>query len=935
VALSSSSFIHYLKSFSSGKSIEVTKQSSRVQDEFRDGAFVTPDVRRVNNHFGNRFNALTAGLSTEASCAQRSNIVTAKKVLQNNSSKSQWSGISTSESIVPVTSPTCASSRRTPIHITIEIHPENESSLKSKRLFESSLDRLDKKITLRELATIEGEPLSVSNRVLSVTCSINSTNATKLRFNRNDGLPLFIIGQNAAPKGEFVGSVGEIKNWLISQDFDSSLFCTKWISNHYRWIVWKLAAMERRFPQCLGRKYLTYQHVLAQLRTRYEKELKGARLPAVRKILNKDISATRMTILCVSQVLRFRSKQKDGKTHTEVRLELTDGWYSLQAVVDGFLLGLIEQRQIKVGSKLMVCNAQLVGSDDGVDPLDDCYDSSKRNCQVLLKINSNNTRPARWDAKLGFVSPKYNHHLGGTFLVKSLRDVIPDGGAIPAIDLVVCRKYPKLYLEHISDSNHNIVETLHLTEAEEAERLSEHEARHQLTSEKYAEEARTYCAKELDEDAPEEWKKMVASGSPEDFYQQLGENEKINVDSWEKKRTTLLHGMVLKSIQDSLKDDSPNQRSSVPYIRLLVRSFSHLEDLSLNEAHNLNTDEIPSVELLFWRVSEQVESLLKEGSVLRMKKLTAKRGRFDEITLTAGPETHVEPLHHAPTYQHILMSGYKKRVPTSLVSINIESKRICASRETRDFDVAACIVKVLRVSRNKSLAYLTDESGLVLKLFRDHKDHAVDPFSLGAAQTGPVVTAFLDVQISSFDTSEQCAVGDWTLLTCKTNRMMQIRCEELQTWCKSPQGIKFCCDVVNRIDSMIPLCIEPFIEKKVCVGYFLHLHEMQNRITGSEVSTLYMVLIDCGCGALLKAIITKKLLQDAVHFCYSLTKSILDEGGISLPLVSEFLRNNQVLFYFLLHDRQSYAGIPSMFEITQVSPANIDGILKMHSSIAN
>ncbi|KAL7461726.1 hypothetical protein ACHAXS_002141, partial [Conticribra weissflogii] len=264
---------------------------------------------------------------------------------------------------------------------------------------------------------------------------------------------MFLIGQRVAPKGEFVGSVGEIKSWLISQDFDPSLFCTKWILNHYRWIVWKLAAMERRFPQSLGGRYLTYQHVLAQLRMRYEMELQCSKRPAVRKILNKDVSPSTMTILCVSQVLRFKSKQQDGKTLTEVRLELTDGWYSLPAAVDSFLLRLIERRKIKVGSKLMICNAQLVGADDGVDPLDECYDSSKRNCLVLLKINSNNTRLARWDARLGFVSPKYNHHLGGTFLVKSLRDVIPDGGTIPAIDLLVCRKYPTLYLEHVRDSD--------------------------------------------------------------------------------------------------------------------------------------------------------------------------------------------------------------------------------------------------------------------------------------------------------------------------------------------------------------------------------------------------------------------------------------------------------------------------------------------------
>lgn len=46
-----------------------------------------------------------------------------------------------------------------------------------------------------------------------------------------------------------------------------------WVENHYRWIVWKLAALERFFPEKLGGKYLTPNRVLEQLKYRYEREI--------------------------------------------------------------------------------------------------------------------------------------------------------------------------------------------------------------------------------------------------------------------------------------------------------------------------------------------------------------------------------------------------------------------------------------------------------------------------------------------------------------------------------------------------------------------------------------------------------------------------------------------------------------------------------------
>lgn len=49
---------------------------------------------------------------------------------------------------------------------------------------------------------------------------------------------------------------------------DPKLLAEEWVYNHYRWIVWKLASMERSFPQTMGGRCLTPERVLLQLKYR-------------------------------------------------------------------------------------------------------------------------------------------------------------------------------------------------------------------------------------------------------------------------------------------------------------------------------------------------------------------------------------------------------------------------------------------------------------------------------------------------------------------------------------------------------------------------------------------------------------------------------------------------------------------------------------------
>lgn len=386
--------------------------------------------------------------------------------------------------------------------------PLLQSAMKSKRLFDSNVKArknkcIDRsKVTLRELRGDATEMISwascIEHGVKDVTLRVTSINAIKLRFNSNDNTPLFLLGQRDVPNCTNVGKVTDIQDWLCCQGCDETLVTKKWIQNHFRWIVWKLAAMERRFPEQLGGQYLNYGHVLSQIKGRYQKELCDAKRPAVRKVLNRDVSACLPIILCVGQILRFKPKspqkaqhdQTIGKTGMdEIRLELSDGWYAVPTILDSVLLNLVRSGKIRVGSKLMICNAQLVGLEDGVDPLDDDYFSDRRDCRIALHITANNTRLAMWDSKLGFVHPKFTSQQGGSLLVKTLSGIFPDGGTVPAIDLVLCKVYPRIYLEQLKDDK--TVVTNHLTEAEEAARQNDKEINRQRESEQFVSDGGT------------------------------------------------------------------------------------------------------------------------------------------------------------------------------------------------------------------------------------------------------------------------------------------------------------------------------------------------------------------------------------------------------------------------------------------------------------
>ncbi|KAI8640089.1 hypothetical protein BD408DRAFT_348647 [Parasitella parasitica] len=116
----------------------------------------------------------------------------------------------------------------------------------------------------------------------------------------------------------------------------------------------------------------------------------------------------------------------------------------------------IARKRLKIGLKLSICGAQIVGDKTAQSPL------SIRDNETMLSISSNGCLPARWDEKLGYHKRK--------LVIRSIPTIFDDGGTVTAIDIVVCRKLPILYRESLPNG---MTITLTAKEEEDARRKIE------------------------------------------------------------------------------------------------------------------------------------------------------------------------------------------------------------------------------------------------------------------------------------------------------------------------------------------------------------------------------------------------------------------------------------------------------------------------------
>ncbi|KAJ2893437.1 Breast cancer 2, early onset, partial [Coemansia aciculifera] len=150
---------------------------------------------------------------------------------------------------------------------------------------------------------------------------------------------------------------------------------------------------------------------------------------ALKRVLEGDSSSQQLMVLCVASL-----HYKDNVAQVEV----TDGWYGVQAVLDPVLTHAASKGRLRVGDKVACAGLRMSGIADGVSPLTDKAE------QAVLSLNANCVRRAAWDAKLGLQR--------GKAMFMSLSAISELGGAIgAALDVVIMRTYPMLYMETLPD----------------------------------------------------------------------------------------------------------------------------------------------------------------------------------------------------------------------------------------------------------------------------------------------------------------------------------------------------------------------------------------------------------------------------------------------------------------------------------------------------
>ncbi|KAG7189495.1 hypothetical protein KM043_017189 [Ampulex compressa] len=408
----------------------------------------------------------------------------------------------------------------------------------------------------------------------------------------------------------------EIKRaFLASPGVDPNLLPTGWVENHYRWIVWKLASMDRmKFCTVDLPRALTPSRVLGQLKYRYDREIDRSQRSAIRRIVEKDDSSSRRMVLCVSSVSKTTltdyantsGNNESPKTFpVPWKLSLTDGWYSISAKIDHDMIRNIASGKVREGTKLVTYGAELLNCDEGCSPLE-ISDS------VCLKIHTNSTRRARWDTRLGYVPQ------AGPLHVK-LRSITPNGGFVGKITVVVARVYPLSYCERTTTG-----ECIYRNARSEEKASLAYETECRSKVEAFYAEAEKYfnAGKKTGSSQPDsmdllamEWNEDCEKLSKEEYRSRQQQEELLN-------ECRMKQEEFRRKLESRLHESLPPQRNVTPLLKMRI------------------VDEDTSAILSVWSPHEDIGNIVTEGNCISVCNVTTsgRRGEYKvgELRLTAG-----------------------------------------------------------------------------------------------------------------------------------------------------------------------------------------------------------------------------------------------------------------------------------------------------------
>ncbi|XP_071500619.1 uncharacterized protein [Diadema antillarum] len=613
--------------------------------------------------------------------------------------------------------------------------------------------RQNERITLREF--VEGQhPAAVSSSelfghgILPSTLSVRADSAEEFHFAGEDhfspsclesdeGVPLADGGRLVLNPEGLVGKREFFSALLDTPGVDPKLLSENWVFNHYRWIVWKLAAMEVAYPQHFGGRLLTPNWVLLQLKYRYDREVDHAQRPALRKILERDETASRRLVLCVASIKDGCDKTVSGdndaaigKLHINVSiifyiqslpgaghptLELTDGWYSVPVVIDTPLAGLVKSGRIKCGTKLCVYGAEIIGSQDACSPLE-------IPAGLALKVTANSTRRARFDARLGVQPDPRPFPLP----VSSLH---PDGGLVGCVDIVVLRVYPMQFMEKLSGGG-----SIFRSSREEERAAAMHSKEKQSRMEElFAQTQRQFEANQSGKGSRDKrrnlpqrrsmnvsyvkklqtgeelYEAMESSLDPAAFEAMLSAHQQSRLHDYQRLRCDRRQADLQAAFNQALQEQAREgnfERSVVPLLKLRIADYKTSPATRWQQ----------TTFLTIWRPTDDLVSQLKEGKRFRVSALSASAGRnlhgMAPVQLASTRATRYEEL---PSGSHLLQKIYTPRAAASLQWL----ERGYWQAVYGELDVVGLVVSVEEakpVGSHGHIVYLADEDGCLMAI---------------------------------------------------------------------------------------------------------------------------------------------------------------------------------------------------------------------------
>ncbi|NWR17246.1 BRCA2 protein, partial [Emberiza fucata] len=564
---------------------------------------------------------------------------------------------------------------------------------------------------------------------------VNSTNAESFQFLIKDFFSKEYLlagnGMQLADGGWLIptddGKAGKKEFYRALCDtpgVDPNLITEAWVYNHYRWIVWKLAAMEVSFPHEFANRCLTPEMVLLQLKYRYDLEVDKSKRSAIKKIMERDDAAGKTLVLCISKIISLNTVVSPSSSNKNMEskkaaalIEVTDGWYGIRALLDPPLKAFLDRRRLTVGQKIIVHGAELVGPQNGCTPLE-APDS------LMLKISANSTRRVRWHTKLGF------HQDPRPFPVP-LSSLYSEGGAVGCVDVVVQRTYPIQWMEKTSAGSY-IFRNSRAEEREAAKHAEDQQkklealfAKIQAEYEKHEERtsrrtprSRIITRQQIRnlQDGAELYEAIQNASDPGYMEGYLSDDQLKALKAYRQlmndKKQTQMQEQFKKALESAEQEENGCYKRDVSAVwRLYVVDYRKQEKQK-------------GAVLSIWRPLPDVCSLLREGARFRIFQLSASqpRGRADSthVQLTATKKTQYLQL---AVSQEMLVQIFFPRKALEFTSLLDPSfQPPCA-----EVDLVGVVISVSRAGFT-TVVYLSDESYnlVAVKIWTDLRHLAVE-----------------------------------------------------------------------------------------------------------------------------------------------------------------------------------------------------------------